>query len=329
MHRMKIGLLSAGLLAVVAVVFFLNVSSDTRQSVIKDVEEQVSRAQRVFQQISRLGGIDFASVAAERARRSTVAAVFDRPDETARRQAAYEECEAINAALQKDGRRADIMAILDSSGKVLARDLNPNAMFGEDLKGKFLAVGQALKGRPVKDIWTLQNRMTEVALAPITKGDGTIVGAVLVGYVVSAIKAQANRDLLGTEIGYFHNGKVHTSSFAAAGENGKEDVNRTVALNSILFQGPGKLAETALQGAPTEISHHQLEGRDYAVVAAPLPGNFGDKTSGVVMLASVTDRLGTVRGPGRAVLIFGIIGILVALAAAVMTAKRFIRPLDQ
>ena len=40
--------------------------------------------------------------------------------------------------------KADIVAILDASGKVVARDLNVNAMFGEDLRSKYPAVGTAL-----------------------------------------------------------------------------------------------------------------------------------------------------------------------------------------
>ena len=62
--------------------------------------------------------------------------MFGKADETARREAAYAECEALNAGLQKEGRKAAIVAILGADGKVIARDLNPNAMFGEDLKAQ-------------------------------------------------------------------------------------------------------------------------------------------------------------------------------------------------
>jgi len=67
--------------------------------------------------------------------------------------------------------------------------------------------------------------MNRVAVAPITQPDGTIRGALLIGYVLTARDAQMKHDLLGTEVAYFHNGKVHTSSFISegAGENAKED----------------------------------------------------------------------------------------------------------
>jgi hypothetical protein len=331
MHRTKIGLIAAGILLTLTVVFYSMVTSTLTVSATRDVEEKVSRAQRVHQQISRLGGLDLANLSVERARRPGVLAALGRGDETGRRQAAFEECEAINAALQKEGRKADMVAVLDGRGKVLARDLNPNADYGDDLGGKHPAVQAALKGHAVKDVWTLQDRMTEVGLAPVARADGGAMGVLLIGYVLSNRKAQERRDLLGSEIGFFHDGKVHTSSFVSeeTGENAKEDVGKTQALAGVLFQGP-KLADQALQkDAPTPVQHFSIEGRDYAVVAAPLPGNFADHTSGVLVLSSVSDELAHAREPGRSVILFGLLAIIVALGAAVMTAKRFIGPLDQ
>jgi hypothetical protein len=331
MHRMKIGLIAAALLLAFTALFYLTLTRSLSASVTRDVEDLVSRAQRIHQQISRLGGMDFANLAQDKARRPGVLAAVGRADETARRQAAFEECEVINAALAAQGRKADIVAVLDAQGKILARDLNPNADYGEDLRAKYPAVAAALKGEAVKDVWTLQARMTEVGLAPITRPDGSHVGAVLLGWVLSAKKAQERRDLLGADIGFFHNGSVHTSSFVSegAGDSAKEDVGRTQALANVLFSGP-RLADQALQkGSPTEVHHYQIENQDYAVVAAPLPGNFADKTSGVLLLASVSDVVSRARNEGRALLMFGILAILVALTASVMTAKRFIAPLDQ
>jgi hypothetical protein len=329
MHRMKIGLIAAGLLLGFTAVFYFSTASSVREGVTRDVEERVSRAQRVYQQMSRLGGVDFANVAAERARRPTAVAIFDKSDVTARRQAAFEECEAINAGLGRDGRKADIVAVLDEAGKVLARDLNANANWGDDLKAKYPAVAEALKGRAVKDMWNWQGRLHEVAVAPVRKGEA-VVGALLLGNVVSARKAQERRELLGVDIAYFHEGKMVTSSFVGegTGENAKEDVAKTQALNAVAFQGP-KLAEAALgKGTPTEVTHFAMEGKDYSVVASSFPGNFADKTTGVVLLASANDVLPLGRA-WQSIAIFGLLAIVIALGAAVFTARRFISPLDE
>src|SRR5947199_4097893 len=149
-------------------------------------------------------------------------------------------------------------------------------MFGEDLRSKFPAVASALRGEATKDIWTLQGRMTRVAVAPIIHPDGTIRGALLVGYVLTARDAQIKRDLLGTEVAYFHNGKVHTSSFISegTGDAAKEDGNKTQALNATLFLSPEQWGEQTLKkDAPTELFKVTLDGREYAAVAAPLHGN--------------------------------------------------------
>jgi len=330
MYRIRIGLIAAALILVATGFFFLWVSSDLKAAATQDAEAKVSRAQSVYQHISRLVSLDLANLAAERGRTPAVVAVFDKSEETALRQAAFEECEVLNTALEREHRKADILAILNSTGKIIARNLNPNADYGEDLRAKYPAVAQALKGIPVKDIWTWRDGGVHVvAVAPITRPDGTIVGAILVAWVVSAKTAQENRDLLGTEIGYFHAGKVHTSSFVSNGDPSKEDVAKTQALSNFLFSGQ-KLADLALSNAAaTQVAHWFLEGRHYAVVAAPMPGNFADKTSGFAILASLTDGMSRVQSQGMKVLLLGLLAVIIALVVAAMTARRFIGPLDK
>jgi hypothetical protein len=333
MHRMKIGLVAAAVLLIFTLGVYSIVTRDLRESVIREVEADVSRAQRMHQSIARLEGLDFANLVSGLSHRPSVVAVFDKTDETGRRQAAFEQCEGLNALLQGGSRKADIVAIIDASGKVIARDLNVNAMFGEDLRAKFPAVDTALRGEATKDVWTFSNRMTRVALAPIGKADGgSIKGALLVGYVLTARDAQLKHDLLGTEVAYFHDGKVHTSSFVSegSGDSAKEDGNRTQALNAVLFQSGDKPGQQALQkAAATELFHFTLDGHDYAAVAAPLFGNAFDKTSGVVVLNSISAEMDRVSGIGFKIVGFGILAILVALGATVMTAVRFIKPLDK
>jgi hypothetical protein len=333
MHRMKIGLVAAAVLFIFTVGVYTVVTHELRDATVHSVESDVSRAQRMHGDIQRLEGFEFANLVAGLARRPAVVAVFSKPDENGRRQAAFEQAEQLNGFLQTGGaHKADIVAIIDAEGKVVARDLNVNAMVGEDLRSKYPAVATALRGEAVKDIWTLANRMTRVAVAPVVQPDGTIRGALMVGYVVTARDAQAKRDLLGTEVAYFHNGKVHTSSFVSegTGDNAKEDGNKTQALNQILFQSPEAWGQQALQkGTASEIFHLTLDGREYAAVAAPLHGNAFDKTSGVVTLSSIADALDPVASVGMKVAGFGVLAILVMLGAVVLTAQRFIRPLDK
>jgi hypothetical protein len=168
MHRMKIGLIAAIVLLALTAGLYVVVTRELKDSVVQDLDLAVSRAQRIHGDIARLEAMEFENLVAEMSHRSAVVGVFDKSDENSRRQAAYEQCEQLNALLRTGGKpKADIVAMLDSSGKVLARDLNVNAMFGEDLRSKFPAVGTALSGKATKDIWTLQGRMcTRPASSP-------------------------------------------------------------------------------------------------------------------------------------------------------------------
>ena len=156
-----------------------------------------------------------------------------------------------------------------------------------------------------------------------------MLGVLLIGHALSAKLAQDTRDKIGAEIGYFHGGKMHASSFGAREDADKEDVNNTQALGNVVF-GSDKLADQALaKGGPTQLVRTRIEGQDYAVVVAPLRGNFADKSSGVVLASSFAAADDKVQDVGMKVLALGLIAILVTLGAGVLTAKRFIGPLDK
>lgn len=327
MHRMRVGLAAAAILLAATLAIFFSVKTSLEQTASNEVEARVARSEKLFQQLARLEGFDFANLASERAHRPSVIAISDQRDETERRRAAFTEAEALNAILQKDGRRADIVAILDAEGKVVARDLNANAMFGDDLKQQFPAVGRALRGEPTKDIWTFAGRMTRVALAPVAKPDGRVVGALLIGYVLSAKEARARRDLLGTDVAYFHAGKVQTSSFVAADGTGKEDANKIQALSSKLFQ-ESKIVDDVLAKGVAQTQTMTLDGQEYLAVVSPISDNLADRTSGVVLLESLSAAKAEHASNATPVLILGLLAVFVALAGSVLTAKRFIKPLD-
>ncbi len=337
MHRMKVGLVAAVILAAITAASFVGITASLREANQQNVESRVARAQRIYRDISQLDGLKLANLAAARAHEKLPAArpdlssalsVFEKT-EAARQQAAFEVSEALNQQLKQEGHKADIVAILDEAGKIVARDLNPNADVGMDLRAQFPAVAQALGGRAVKDVWTWQNRVHEVAVAPITRADHSVVGALLFAWVVSATTAQADHELLDADIGFFHAGKVYASSFVSSEDKAKEDVSKSQALSNLLFSG-NKIAEQVLQkGTPTPVNIWEIDGREFAAVVAPMPGNFADKTSGFVVLASLAEGMANVHAAGMKVIWLGIVAILVAIGATTLTSRRFIRPLDQ
>jgi len=329
MHRIKIGLIASIVLVVLTVVFHGALTSSLLKSAQQDVESRVSRAQRVFRDINQLNGLKLANLAATRGRMSAVASVFDKADATAKQTAAYEISEVINQQLKAEGKKADIVAIFDASGKIVGRDLNPNADVGVNLAAQYPAVAQALKGIPVKDVWTWQGRVHDIAVAPVLRPDNSVVGGVLLAWVVSATQAQSSRDLLDVELGFFHAGKVYASSFVSNMDRTKEDATKSQLLSNLLYDGQKLAASTLDKGSPSEVKSFELEGKKYAAVVAPMPGNFADKTSGYVVLASISDASTAVNAAGMTAIYLGVLAIVVALLGTVLTARRFIGPLDQ
>jgi hypothetical protein len=171
MYRFQIGLIAAGVLLVSTVAIVFGVTSKLESSVTQEAEAQARRSAAVYQQMSRLEGLEFANVASKYASRDSMPKVFDAADETERRKAAFTQCETIQKMLEAESQRAAIVAVLDKTGKVVARDLNANAMYGEDLSGKEV-VKEALAGRRSRDVWTLAGRTTRVAVAPIMGANG-------------------------------------------------------------------------------------------------------------------------------------------------------------
>ena len=115
MHRMKIGLVAA--IVLVALTLGLNavVTRELKEAVVQDLDTAVSRAQRIHGDVARLEAMEFENQVAELAHRSAVVGAFDKTDENGRRQAAFEQCEQINAQLRNGGKpKADIVAMLDA-----------------------------------------------------------------------------------------------------------------------------------------------------------------------------------------------------------------------
>jgi hypothetical protein len=273
----------AGILAL-TVAFALWRSSESRTRSEQSSEEKVAQAVKWYGDTIRLVGLDMVNLAQDQASEADVRAIFERSDGTARRQTAFDACEAIAASLAKEGRKPDMVMVLDAAGRVVARDLNPNAEYGEDYRAKFPAVATVLRGRPVSDVWTLYGRMTQVALAPIIRAD-KVLGALLLTRAVGARYAQEVARKLGTEVVFFHASKVHSSSFVAPGTSDREDVSATQAVAEALFGG-GSLAEQALSARkPTPVVRMTIDSRLYALAAMPLTGTFADTTSGMAVLA--------------------------------------------
>jgi hypothetical protein len=321
MHRAKIPLATAAVVAIVAAVVFSMVSSSISTATQKSVEDAVKRAQKAAPSLELLRGMEITAQTAAMAREAEFAQALAKSGDE-QRQAAFVAVQARNARLEQQGRKADLIAVVGASGKVVCRDLNINAMVDEDLKSKYPAVGKALEGVAVKDAWSFSGGLYHVGIAPI-RGSSGIAGALIIGFAASARDAGADKDRVGTEIAYFVDKKVQASSWKKEGGESTEEKSLNAALTD------AKLAEMAASGQVGEPVRVNIAGEDYLAAAGPLTGNISKSASGFVVLSSLRAAKAPFGMASTLVLLLGLVGVLCAVAAAVLTAVRFLKPLDK
>ncbi len=324
MYRARIPLAAAAIILLTTIAVLFSVRSTLAGASRSDVERRVERAQATWPSLDLLRGIDLTNETAKLARDEELGAIFDKKGSDEQRQAAFVAVSARNGRLEAEGHKADIVAVVGANGHVVARDLNINAMFDDDLKAKYPSVGKALDGVANKDVWSFDGHLYRVGAAPIRNKGGVVVGALVVGYNASASDVQSDRDKLGTEVAYFLDGKIQASSFKKEGGESAEEK----ALAASLFDGP-RLADGAVAGNMTPLATVRIGSEEFLAAAGPLPGNLTKSKSGYVVLSSLTAARANLGGIEFLVIALGIIALLVAVGAAVGTAMRFLQPLDR
>jgi hypothetical protein len=322
MFRARIPLVAAVIIAILTAVVASTVQSTAGKATQTTVENRIGNAQKAFPRLDLLRGIELTNETARLAREDEFGDVFAKTGDD-QRQAAFVAVQARNARLEQQGRKADLIAVVGANGHVVSRDLNINAMYDDDLKAKYPSVGKALDGVANKDVWSFNGQLYRVGSAPIRSKAGQVVGALVVGFAASAQDASGDRDNLGAEVAYFLDKKVQASSFKKEGGESAEEK----ALAQALFEGTN-LAQPALNGEVTKLFHVTLRGEEFVGAAGPLPGNMTKSASGYVVLSSITAQRTPYESLRWYVLVLGLVALLAAVAAAVMTSMRFLMPLD-
>lgn len=326
MFPTRISLVAAGLVLMLAVLMQQTITSSLGQATQANINGRVERAAGLFLSQNRLQALEFTNETAGYARHEAFPRIFTIADETARRKAANEAANELNnQQIQKaHDRRAELVAVVDAAGKVVARDLNINAMYGEDFKARYPSVAAALLGNANKDVWAFSNRMYRVSSAPIRGADGRIVGALIVAFEESAHDARALKDAFGTEVVVFLDNKIYASSFAQAGKESLEEQD----LSRVLFTGSAYAAPAVKERKQTAVFTTVVQGETYRGVAAPMLGNTSQPAAGFVVLSSLDAAQQPIRAAGMWILGLGIIAALATMAAAAYTSRRFLASID-
>jgi len=323
MYRARIALAVAIVIAALTGVSAWTIAAKIASATQASVDAEVIHAQQAFPKLELLRGLELTNVTSAMAHEDEFSQALSKTGD-AQRNAAFVAVQARNARLEGKGRKADIIAVVGANGRVVCRDLNINAMYDEDLKAKLPALAKALEGLAVKDVWVWEQRLYNVGLAPIRSSTGTVAGVLLVGYAASSKDASDDKDRTGSEVAIFFDKKIQASSWKKSGGESTEEKS----LGTQLFDGP-KLAEQLGGGQMTKPVVVKIAGEDYVAAAGPLTGNLSQLPSaGYVVLKS----LSAVRAPLAMlewwVVLLGVFGVVGAVASAVLTALRFLTPLD-
>lgn len=325
MYRARIPLTAVVVIGITTVAVLLSINATLSHKAEVEVQQRVERAQRTWPTLDLLRGIDLTNETARFARDDEFGAIFAKSSTDQKRQAAFVAVSARNARLAADGRKADLVAVVGANGHVVARDLNINALYDDDLKALYPSVAKALDGIANKDVWNFDGHLYRVGAAPIRSRSGAVVGALVVGYVASADDAQSDRNQLGCEVAYFLDGKIHASSFRNK-EGGESAEEKQLAAQ--LFDGL-RLADAPLSGQRSSPTIIHIGSEEFLAAAGPLPGNLTRSKSGFVVLSSVTAARAKLGKVSFLVIVLGLVGMVVAAGAAVLTSMRFLQPLDQ
>lgn len=334
MFRVKIALVVASLMVLAtagAVVYLKLTLNDTITAAAKNTVEHAERSLRYS---SRLEALELTTTVARLAHEPEFADALGKTGENDRRRASFAAVQVRQEVLEKElGHRAAIVGVIDKDGKLLARDLNINALYGDDFKKRYPSVEIALAGTANRDIWNFEGQMYRVGAAPIRGANGQILGALIVGYVQKNADAVSDEERLGAKVAYFFADKIQASSFhdgmGTTVAGGATFTAEEKALAEKLFSGP-KLAEAALvEGKFIEPFRVTLGNTDWIGAAGPLPGNATKSKSGFVVLVPLSpgnDMIGSVT---TVIVLFGGFCLLAMLITAVLTSRRFLVALDK
>lgn len=322
--RTKIIVGNLAAVLVVGLVSYYLVKSSLETALVAEVDTRIASDYQLLRRSFSLSARELSELADEQAEQRAMVDIFvSALDETSKRTRAYEAADRVASWLSDPSRRGaapDIVVVIDDRGQVVARNADRNRMYRQDLSA-VTPVQRALRGDTATGIWRKEdeNKVLQVAVAPIRGEDHRVLGALLVGYDVSNGLARAEGDLLGREVAFLLGDRVYSSSLdeGAAGE----------ALGQHLF-GDGQAAtQAAMQGTASAPFAVQLAGAEYVAVVGPASSG-GAQTLAMVVLASRSEQLGKASATSM-ILLLTALGALVVLVYGFLIGTSFIRPIEQ
>lgn len=287
-------------------------------------DRDVGTDRQLFERSWRLSAVEFVEQVSFQAATREVRGSMRGLDANSRRRAAHDRANSIAAWFQDPARgrvgRPDIVLLTDETGRVIARDQDPNRMSGQSMMQEIPTLrGVISNGIAAHDAWmrTDENKLLQIGMAPVRNDEGGVVGALIVGYDMSNGLAERESALLGREVVFVRDATVYSASVGQT---------ETTALQTA-FGGELESQLTAATAGASGVFHVDLGGETYSSVAAVLPSTPSQDVVFMV-LGNRTDALAPSAALNILLLLVGL-GALLIIAYGFMVGTSFLRPVEQ
>jgi hypothetical protein len=319
--------LIAGNLIIVALVglgSYVVVRTELRAELVRALKDGIGDDSELFGRSWRADGARLADSVSRRAASRAVQQVFTASGEANQRRRAFEAAQSVSRWFQDPARgrheRPSIVAVIDETGRVIARDTDPNRMFGEPLLGQLPALrGVFKRGSARYGVWRQDSALLQVGVAPVRNEEGGIVGALLVGYDLSNGYAKRESEVIGHELLFLTEEGVYSTSTS---------VDVRDAAQAALYSAPLDVeTSAALNGKPTLPWTAMLRGAPYVGMTAVLPMARGAK-AGYVVLAR-QDKHTALASVADTILWLTLLGLIAVAVYGYIAANNLIEPIEQ
>jgi hypothetical protein len=323
---MRLKLIAGNLVIVLLVGLgsYLVVRTQLRAELSRQLEDGIGDDSELFARSWRADGARLAEGVSSRVSSKSVRNVFSASGEAKRRGRAFEAAQGVSKWFQDPargrGERPHIVAMIDETGRVIARDTDPNRMVGEPLLNQVPVLRTVLeRGAPRYGVWHRQDKLLQVGVAAVRNDQGGVVGALLVGYDLSNGFAQREARLVGHDLLFLMGGRIYSTS---------TPVDVRDALQEALYAPPLDAGtKAALQGKPTLPWTATLAGDVYVGVTAALPMARGVE-AGYVVLAHHGEHT-ALAGVATMILWFTLLGLLGVAIYGFIVANNIMEPIEQ
>ena len=215
------------------------VEADDDTELVRELEDGIGDDSELFGRSWRADGARLAERVARRASSKSVQTVFTASGESNRRRRAYDAVQGVSKWFGDPARgrneRPHIVALIDETGRVIARDTDPNRMVGEPLLGQVPVLrGLFKRGGSRYGVWWHDNKLLQIGVAAVRNEDGGIVGALLVGYDLSNGYAKQEARLLGHDLLFITPEGIYSTSTAVDVRDALEKA-QAIPADAIIF----------------------------------------------------------------------------------------------